>query len=232
MARFKWLMFDIDNTLLDFSAASKDALWKTYNDVGVECNSQLYETYLSVNHANWTAFEQGALTAERLRVKRFEELFEATNIRPIVPEQFSVMYLENLVRCSRFYNGVPGLLEDLGRKYAISAITNGLREVQRPRIERLGLTKHFDSIIVSDEIGVGKPATAFFEHAVSSLPLSFNRDEILVIGDNIIADVGGANLFGCKSCWISHGRSNNSDIEPEYIISTISELPLLLKFLN
>jgi len=223
------LLFDADNTLIDFSNASKAAFWQTFEDYGQTCTDDIHATYKPINHRVWTDFEQGKITAERLRVKRFADLFEAIDQFPAPPEDFSKRYLENLITKSESYDGVKEMLEELQANYRMSIITNGLREVQRPRLRKLGMTHYFDSIIVSDEIGFAKPDERYFEIAFHSIDNPPARENTLVIGDNLKSDILGGIRYGLKTCWLNaSGKTNDTDIQPDFEIQDVLELPNLL----
>ncbi len=228
----KWLMFDADNTLLDFKKACKVALWKTFEDHGYACSDEIEALYSKINANIWHEFELGKINSTQLRIQRFALLFESLEIQPSGAFEFNAKYLQNLVISSEIYPGVEELLQELKLDFHLSLITNGLKEVQRPRLTRLGMTKYFDSIVVSDEIGVAKPAAEFFEHVYASMPGNIPKNEVLVIGDNIKADIGGGASFGFNTCWISHGKSNGSEIRPDYEIEHIDDFHNVVTSIN
>jgi len=226
---FKWLLFDFDNTLVDFSSASKKSLWMTFEEQGRQCDELIYKTYQKINHRVWTDFEQGKITAEALRPKRFADLFEALNERELDANHFGQRYLANLVVASEAYDGVIDLLEDLKlADYRMSIVTNGLKEVQRPRLTKLGMTDFFDSIIVSDEIGSKKPEGAFFDYVFQTIPNPPPKSETLMIGDGLNSDIRGGRDFGISTCWNSHKKINDTDIIPDYVIDDVLGLRELL----
>ncbi len=226
-------MFDADNTLIDFTNASKLSFQQTFVDYGHTATPELYATYKVINHGVWTAFEQGEITAERLRVKRFEDFFAEIGFSPTSPESFSKRYLENLIFKSENYDGVKEMLEGLQSNYRMSIITNGLKEVQRPRLDKLGMTHYFDSIIVSDEIGFAKPDERYFEIAFNSIDNPPPKENTLVIGDNLKSDILGGIRYGLKTCWLnSEGEVNETGIEPDFEIQDILKLPDLIKSLK
>jgi len=229
----KWLMFDADNTLIDFTNASKLSFQQTFEDYGHTATPELYATYKVINHGVWTAFEQGKITAERLRIKRFEDFFAAINLSPTSPESFSKGYLENLISKSESYDGVKEMLVGLKPDYSMSIITNGLKEVQRPRLRKLDMTHYFDSIIVSDEIGFAKPDERYFEVAFNSIDNPPVRGNTLVIGDNLKSDILGGIRYGLKTCWLNtSGKANDTDIQPDFEIRDVLEVPGLLEKLK
>lgn len=226
--KFKWLLFDFDNTLVDFSSAAKSSLWQTFSDFGTNCNEEIEAQYKLINSQVWTAFERGEISAAHLRVKRFADLFALLPSAPTTPETFSVRFLENLVQLSTAYEGVVPLLDQLKQQYQLGIITNGLKEVQRPRLQLLDLTDYFDSITVSDEIGVAKPQAAFFDHVYQSLADVPSKDQLLVIGDSLHSDIRGGIDYGLSTCWINHGKANTTDMQPDFSIKNVLELPDIL----
>lgn len=226
--QFQWLLFDFDNTLVDFTNTSKNALWKSFLDFGSHCTETIYALYKDINHQVWSAFERGEMSAEHLRTERFSRLFQAIEEEPASPAAFSKRYLENLVALSHTYNGVHELLDQLGQDYQLGLITNGLKEVQRPRLELLRMTRHFSTIVVSDEIGVAKPDHAFFDFTYRSLSASPAKDKVLVIGDNLESDIKGGNNFGHTTCWVSHGRTNETNVHPHFTVEGVLGLHQLL----
>ena len=229
MNKYKWLLFDADNTFLDFTSASKKSLFLTSKDYGIPCDASRYKTYKKENAKVWESFENKEITAIELRSIRFAKYFEAVGFNDIDPLAFNTQYLTNLVEISEAYDGVSELFDSLlEQNYLLSVITNGLREVQKPRISKLGLDQYFHSIIVSDEIGVAKPDIGFFEHSYQSIPNPPSKSEMLVIGDNLKSDILGGINFGVDTCWIHHDRKNDTSIKPTYSIRGILDLPSII----
>ena len=229
MQKLSWLLFDVDNTLLDFSGAAKAALWASFEAHEVECTEEIHAIYQEVNHHHWMAFEQGKIDAVTLRHKRFEVLFQEIGRTELPAKTFSKAFLDNLILKSEAYEGVSSLLEALQKDYHLSIVTNGLKEVQRARLNRLKMSHYFDSIIVSDEIGVAKPHGEYFEAVYDSIPQNPPKEEMLIVGDSIHSDIQGGNDFGIKTCWVSHGRENQSEVQPDFEIHHIDDFPQFLK---
>ena len=53
MRKYKWLLFDADNTFLDFTSASKKSLFSTMAEYGQECDELIYATYKTENAKVW-----------------------------------------------------------------------------------------------------------------------------------------------------------------------------------
>jgi len=228
MFKYKWLLFDADNTFLDFATASKKSLFTTCKNYDVKCDENIYKTYKVENAKVWESFENNEITALELRSLRFAKFFSAIDVKGIDPFEFNVQFLQNLVEVSEAYDGAIHFLENLKHQYTLSVITNGLKEVQRPRINRLKMNHIFESIIVSDEIGVAKPDIKFFEHSYNTISNPPPKSEVLVIGDNLKSDIQGGINFGVDTCWISHENENNSSIEPTYSVNNLLDLHKIL----
>ena len=226
--KFTWLLFDADNTLLDFTKASKDAFELVCQDFLIDYSSVTFQTYQTLNHGVWKEFEQQQITAVDLRTKRMSLFLNAIGKKNIDPDIFSDRYMEHVVKASEMYDGVVELLKALKKDYTLSIVTNGLKEAQRPRLNKLELMSYFDSVIVSDEIGVAKPAIEFFEYAYQSIPNPPPKSQLLMIGDSLNSDIKGGNNFGIATCWLSRGKEFTGTVRPDYIIEDVFELPKLL----
>jgi len=228
MIKYKWLLLDADNTFLDFASASKKSLFSTCKDYKLNCDENIYKIYKVENAKVWESFENNEITALELRSLRFEKFFSAIKVKGIDPYEFNAQFLQNLIKVSEVYDGAIELLENLKPRYSMSVITNGLKEVQRPRINKLQMNHIFKSIIVSDEIGVAKPDVKFFEHSYNSISNPPPKSQILVVGDNLKSDILGGNNFGVDTCWLSHKKQNNSSIKPTYTVDNLFDLPKIL----
>ena len=74
---------------------------------------------------------------------------------------------------------------------------------------------------------LGKPAAAFFQGAAQKLGLP--ADQILMIGDDVRADVGGALAAGLKGALVKTGKFRPADLEgevhPDVVFDSVASLP-------
>ena len=203
-------------------------MFSTCHDYGLNCDESIYKTYKVENAKVWESFENKEITALELRSLRFARFFSAIDVKGIDPFEFNAHFLQNLVEVSEAYDGAIHFLDNLRQRYKLSVITNGLKEVQRPRINKLKMNHIFESIIVSDEIGVAKPDIKFFEHSYNTISNPPPKSEVLVIGDNLKSDIQGGINFGVDTCWISHNKENTSSIKPTYSVNSLLDLNTLL----
>ncbi len=123
----------------------------------------------------------------------------------------------------------PGAMETLqrlrGMGKGMALITNGASQAQRPKIDRFGLGPFFDCIIIEDEFGVGKPDPRVYRHAMEQLAVRPSED--LMVGDNLHADIAGAQALGIYAVWVDWkggGLPENCPTAPDSAVQTISEL--------
>jgi putative hydrolase of the HAD superfamily len=69
-----------------------------------------------------------------------------------------------------------------------------------PLLERLGLSKYFEAIVISCDVGFPKPSPVIFEHAAKKLGVP--PDSILHVGDSLDTDVAGAKSAGFEALLI------------------------------
>ncbi len=211
---FEWLLFDFDNTLVDFHKASELAFHKALDEYDITYDDSYYKLYGKINAKIWSDFEQKLITAEDIRRTRFTLFLEEIGKKSIDGYAMNASYLSNIITFTSIRPEVVYMLTRLKGNFKMSIITNGLKEVQRARLSKCNIDHLFDSIVVSDEIGVAKPDAAFFEYTMNTIEEKIDKEKILVIGDSLKSDIAGAKLFGLKSCLINTGdvEKNSADI--------------------
>jgi len=226
--KYEWIFFDLDNTLMDFSIASHQSFLQLLADNGLRNAEALHDIYEDVNRQVWKDFEEEKIDAITLRSKRFNDFYRKAGIKGIDGWESNRVYLEYVVEYSTMLEGAIELLEALKDKVNLAIITNGLKECQRARMDRLNITDYFDVIVVSDEIGVAKPQAGFFDFAFkeSGFP---TKEKVLVVGDSLGSDIKGGNDYGLDTCWINPtGKTNTSGNIPTFEITSVKELlPIL-----
>lgn len=221
--KYDWLLFDVDNTLLDFDSTAKIAFYKTIESFKIPSRSHHYSIYKKVNHLVWTAYENKEISSEVLRPKRFELFLKELNLIGN-PLEMSQTYLSFLVEHSTLWKGAKDLLNQLSPDYQMAVITNGLKEVQRPRLALTQIDHYFKTIVVSDEIGVAKPQSGFFDYTFEQIQQP-PKNRVLVIGDSLNSDMKGGQNYGVDTCWFNPlGKGNLTEVVPTYEIRTLRDL--------
>ena len=230
-SRYQWILFDADNTLFDFTQAETAALLDTFHDLGLPYQPDYARLYSRINAAIWAEFEQGQIDSTRLRVARFERLIQAAGLTADAAH-FSRSYILNLARCAQLLAGAEELVKSLRGLYHLGLITNGLKDVQRPRLRASALADSFEVVVISDEIGVQKPAAGFFETAFAWMGQP-PRSAVLLVGDSLSADIHGGNLYGLDTCWYNpSGKPADPRYPARYEIRALDELHAILNQAN
>ena len=102
---------------------------------------------------------------------------------------------------------LPGALELVRRLAAVApvaVVTNGPPDIQRLKIEQSGVGPYLADVVISGEVGAGKPDPAIFALALERL--GADPGAAVMIGDNWERDVLGARALGMRTVWISQGR--------------------------
>lgn len=223
--KYRYLLADNDNTLMDFTAAEHHALRETLRAVGVTPDEATCELYSRINDALWKALERGETTQKALKVKRFHQLFEALNISGLDAEEVAALYAQQLSTRADLLPGAMELMEAVHGKMKIALVSNGVSAIQRGRLSRCPFTPLLDAVIISEEIGVSKPDPRMVEIALEQLGCTDKREAVL-LGDSLSADIPAANAAGVDSIFLSlHGKE--SDL-PTYTVQSLEEARLLL----
>lgn len=228
MLRYSWLLFDADGTLFDYDQAEAKALQSAFHDFALPYTTRTMAEYHEINRQIWNDFENKRISAAELRTRRFDLLFEALGVNSD-PDRFSAVYLRHLAAQTDLIAGAYELITTLRGRCRLGIITNGLHDVQRPRLERSTLAGMFDVVIVSEEIGAAKPEPAFFYTAFDRMGQP-PKEEVLVTGDSLTSDIQGGINFGLDTCWYNPRKvSSDPYISPTYEITSLDQFIALLR---
>lgn len=224
----KNILLDLDDTLFDFKLAEKVALTKTLIHLGIEPTEEVLARYSYLNDAQWKLLEEGKLTREEVKVRRYQLLFDEIG-KDCSPYSATVYYEGQLGIGHYFMEGAEELLKALHGVYRLYLASNGCASVQKGRIESAGIAKYFDDIFISQAIGYDKPSINFFKSCFSKIP-DFKKHETLIVGDRLSSDIRGGLEAGITTVWYNPEREiNNTDIVPHYEIGSLMDLIPLLK---
>ncbi len=223
MTRYRWLLFDADGTLFDYDTAEAAALDATWRELGLPPTAGLVDAYRRINAGLWRVYEAGGITQKDLQIERFVRLLGELD-GSADPTRLSRSYLVHLARQTFLLDGARELLEWVRGRFRLALITNGIPEVQRPRIKRSGFDRLFPVVVISGEEGVAKPAPEIFDVALQRMG-GPAREEILLIGDSLSSDIRGGVDYGIDTCWFNPaGEDLSEGPEPRYEIRRLAEL--------
>jgi len=121
------------------------------------------------------------------------------------------------------YDDVRPTLEYFGRSHRLGLLTNGAPDLQREKIEGAGVARYFDDIVISGDVGVGKPDPRIYEIMLSRL--SATPVQAVMIGNSLTSDVAGPQRVGMKAVWLNRaGQAHADGVTPDLEVSDLNEL--------
>ena len=225
MAIYTCLLLDVDNTLLDFDAAERQALTAMLQEYDLPHDAQACETYHKLNRELWDALAKGKLNKAKLFQTRFTRYLQALGLPdngqgPAMNDR----YEELLSTHADLIPGALNALEELGEVATLATVSNGATAVQQPRIQDSGIGRYMDGVYISEKVGCAKPSARLFEHVLKDLGIT-NRSRVLMVGDDLLADIRGGANAGFDTCWVNFdGRENDTGIRPTYTIGSYEAL--------
>ena len=226
--KYKFLLFDLDHTLLDFDAAEDVALSHLLKEEGVEDIQAYKDYYVPMNKALWKDLEQKKITKAELINTRFEKLFAHFGIEKD-GSYLAERYQFFLSKQGQTFPGVEDLLKTLIHQgYELYAATNGITLIQTGRLEQSGISPFFKEIFISEQLHTQKPDAAFYEKIGARIP-NFDKKYSLMIGDSLSADIQGGNNAGIDTIWYNpHHLENKTQAQPIYEVDSYQALQEIL----
>jgi len=177
--QMRFIFLDLDDTILDFHRAERQALSQTLRHFHVDPTDAVLDRYHVLNRRQWELLEEGKLTRPQVLVRRFQLLFDELGVRA-APQEVCQLYEEQLAQGHFFVPGAQELLEALHTRYELYLATNGTPEVQNSRIESAGIARYFQNIFISEQMGAYKPSPAFFHACFAAIP-DFDAAEAMMV---------------------------------------------------
>lgn len=221
------LLFDVDDTLLDFDAAESLALKLLFEEYQFSLTPEIEMNYKNINKRFWEAFEEGKIDRDVVMNTRFSTLFKeyGQDVDGVLLEKSFRSYLE---QDHQLINGATEVISELHPQFDLYIVTNGDSKTQDRRLRDSGLFPFFKDIFVSEAIGFQKPMKEYFDYVFARIP-QFAKKQTLIIGDSLSSDIKGGNLAGIDTCWYNPKmKPNNTDIVPIYEIQKLEELYQIL----
>ena len=223
--KYKFLLFDLDHTLLDFDAAEDIALTRLLEEEeGVEDIQAYKNYYVPMNKSLWKDLEQKKITKAELINTRFAKLFAHFGIEKD-GSYLAERYQFFLSKQGQTFPGVEDLLKNLIKQgYELYAATNGITYIQTGRLEQSGIAPFFKKIFISEQLHTQKPDAAFYEKIGARIP-NFDKNHALMIGDSLSADIQGGNNAGIDTIWYNPQHlENTTQLHPTYEVHSYQEI--------
>jgi len=221
----KAILFDLDNTLIDFLTFKKETakaaasamvrqglpateiqaygkIFSVYDEKGIEYQKTFYDVIRPFN----------------LEINKAEKIQQAAILA----------YLEKKFDVLRPYPLVKPTLAKLRKKYKLVIVTDAPRNKTWQRLVLTGLENEFDFVITHDDTLEKKPHSSPFYLALQRLNVL--APACLFVGDNPERDIKGAKELGMQTCWARYGSTRKtSESDSDFIIDRFEDLLKILK---
>lgn len=222
---YKFIYFDLDDTLLDHRSAEQAGLmdvhrhFSFFSDVAPQ---KLVDTYHQVNSEQWSQYSRGEVTREQLQRNRFEQTLQQLDLDGSRYNEIGQYYLQCYRNHWQWVDGAAVFYEWVCKHYPVGILTNGFAETQRKKFEAFDLYSSADYIIISEEVGALKPDPRVFEYATELT--GHPADEILYVGDSYTSDIEGGNNYGWKTAWFTTNGDAEKHERANFVFSDFNDL--------
>lgn len=205
--KYKHIFFDLDHTIWDFDKNAEETLHELYeiyrlSEIGLPSAAIFIETYTRNNHKLWAEYHTGKITKTELRETRFKRTFIELGVPPdVLPVAFEDDYVKLCPTKTNLFPHAHETLQYLQSKYKLHLISNGFKEASTLKIGNTNIAQYFEQVIISEVVGVNKPDKAIFAHALNIA--GAEKNESIMIGDSLEADVYGALNFGMDAIYFN-----------------------------
>ena len=228
-----FLLFDLDDTLLDYSASGRKCWQELFLEFAPRFGvpvEQLSSAHEQVSSWYWSDAERHRLGRLDLRVARRNVLRlvaeKLGSDRPALGDEMADAFTFRREPLILPFAGVIETLQGLQRGgIRMGLVTNGNREFQRNKINRFDLARYFEAIIIEDEFGVGKPDQRVFLAALEQLGAM--PAQTWMVGDDLLRDLQPARQLGLGTVWVdveNAGLPAGSSIVPMLTIHSVADL--------
>ncbi|WP_455165224.1 YjjG family noncanonical pyrimidine nucleotidase [Streptococcus sp.] len=226
---YTFLLFDLDHTLLDFESAEETALTQMLEDMNFPDVQAFKDYYKPMNQGLWKDLEQKKISKKDLINSRFAIGFAHFGIT-VDGAEMALRYQDYISLQGQPFHGAEDLLARLEKAgYQLYGATNGVTAIQQGRLKQSAITPYFKEIFISEQLGTQKPEVAFYEKIGNLIP-GFAKEQALMIGDSLTADIAGGNAAGIDTVWYNPDQKENTSPDvPTYVVSDYQELLAILK---
>lgn len=223
--KYTTILFDADNTVLDFDRSEEQALQKAFECCNLQYSPDILSVYRKMNIAEWQRYERGEISRDEVLINRF--LFTLQSLQICCPNVQALA--DNYEKFLHFgYFKVPyaeEVLQNLlDRGCRLYIVSNGVLSIQNSRMKGSGLEKYFLKRFVSEKIGCPKPQVEFFNRCFAQIS-DFCRAQTLIVGDSLTSDIRGGVNAGLDTCWFNpNGTPNHTELVPTYQIDDLRKL--------
>lgn len=227
--RYQQIIFDVDDTLIDFAATENYALHHLFQAHHWPLSRALQSKYHAYNEGLWRKLEKGQLTYQQLTRNCFHDFLQ--KYLHLQVDGVAVMreYRSYFGETHQLLPGVKDTLKFARRRgYQLAVLTNGEEYMQRYRLKLAGILNYFSLIVTSERAGFAKPDPRIFAYFFKHSPIG--PEKTIFFGDGLRPDILGATHYGLSSVWYNHRhRKNNLYLRPLFEVQNYQQLVKLIQ---
>ncbi len=223
----KYVLFDLDGTILDFKEGEKDAFINTMLELyKYNPNIKDIKLFSKINEECFLEYQNNKVSRKVFHHKRFEKILKELNIDGDI-DLTNDLYVNKLKYSSVVYKDVIETLNYLYDKYDLFIASNGMRIVQLKRLELAGLLKYFKDYFISEDCSHNKPDKEFFNYVFDKINDN-DKSKYIIIGDRLDTDIYGGNLSGIKTIYINRSNIEDTKNISDYTIYDLRDIKNIL----
>ena len=225
----KTVLWDVDNTLLDFLAAERAAIKTLFTEFGLgECSDEMIKRYSRINVSFWQRLERNEITKPEVLVGRFLQFFGEYGIDQTIAPEFNERYQLRLGDTIVYRDDSLSILKYLKGKVRQYVVSNGTVAAQTKKLEKSKIGQVVDGVFLSEKLGVEKPNDAFFEKVFEAIRPG-DLSEVMIVGDSLSSDILGGMNAGIVTCWYNpEGLPVPEGYRADHVIYDLHEIIALL----
>ncbi|WP_294296001.1 YjjG family noncanonical pyrimidine nucleotidase [uncultured Chryseobacterium sp.] len=214
--KIQHIFFDLDNTLWDHRRNAYLTIKELFEKEEILLKysidfNEFHSAYHEINEKLWEDIRDGIIDKEYLRKHRFYDTFKRFEVDDeALSMYFEEHFLDKILNHNELVEGAEYILEYLKSKhYTLHIISNGFKEVTERKCILSGIDKYFQTITSADTVGVRKPRPEIFEYSLNLA--GAEKENSMLIGDDWIADVIGAQRFGMDVIFFDVLKENREE---------------------
>jgi len=222
---YKFIYFDLDDTLLDHQSAEASGLRDVHRYFSVFDDTdpvELINTYHEVNSEQWRLYSQGDLTREELQRNRFEQTLRRMGLDASLYEEVGNYYMQCYRDHWQWIDGAKQTYQTVVQYYPVGMLTNGFAETQHKKFKQFAFYDSAEHVVISEDVGVLKPDPKVFEHATDLAGVK--PDDILYVGDSLTSDIEGGSRFGWNTAWYTQNGNSQQHKKADFVFSDFNQL--------
>lgn len=205
MTAVRWIAFDLDDTLHEFSLASRAAMEMVYDYLHEEfglCHDDMRQAYGAILKEGQMGHFVEDIPSTVYRRQRFEKLFDRFSILPhIHVDECLRIYDDSLAQVLTLKEGALELLQECkAHNLNVMIVSEGPYDAQGTTLERLGISRYIDRLFTSSRMKTHK-TDGLLARALDEVVCK--HSECVMIGDNLDRDVKPALQAGIPAIWVS-----------------------------